>query len=525
MKSNVLKFFLATAWLLAAAGVVRATVVNATDGSFAAVSMAVAAAAPGDTVLIPPGTNVWTTRLTFSGITIQGSGVGQTVIVDETPPVGNGSPLLQLTANSNRLTRLTGIQFIGGVTNKLPFHNYVGSIQIYGQSPLWRVDHCQFSWLTAKPIRVGDGSYGLIDHCFFQMNGMPNAIEIFDTGYGDASWANPTDFGGAGAVYVEDNTIFAADNFSAIDVSVGGRAVIRNNILTGAFFNTHGTETGQRFRSARYVEVYNNTFNWGGGQPYNNFYTGCDLRGGSAVVFSNSFTGFWSVASLNYYRAGDNDTGFIPFFGATGLRNWDSNSPALLTGTATVTSNALVVPGANWTTNQWYGCTVYNFNNQLCGIVTGNSTDTMTFMTSRSSWLQINFKPGDSYTVHRVYPMMDQPGMGRCNLLVGDGPTPVYLNYEREPIYIWGNTQSLMYQTPTVVPPTAGSHYPNIQEGRDYFKNIPRPSYTPYQYPHPLTLITNAVNISSSSTTNVVLTNTVVVPTLQPPTNLHIQPL
>ena len=365
MKSKVLRFFLVAVWLFAGSGLGRAAIVNATDGSFAAVSAAVAVAAPGDTVLIPPGTNAWTTKLTFSGITLQGSGAGQTVIVDETPPVGNGSPLMQLSVITNQITRLTGIQFALGVTNKLPFHNYIGSIQVYGQTPNWRIDHCQFSWLTAKPIRVGDGAYGLIDHCFFQMNGMPNAIEIFDTGYGDASWAQPAVFGSAGAVYIEDNTIFAADNFSAIDISEGGRAVIRHNTLTGAFCNTHGTETSQRYRSARYIEVYNNTFNWGGGQPYNNFYTGCDLRGGSAVVFSNSLTGFWSVASINYYRATDNDTGFLPFFGATGLRGWDSNSPALLTGTATVASNSLVVPGANWITNQWYGCTVYNYSNQI----------------------------------------------------------------------------------------------------------------------------------------------------------------
>ena len=149
----------------------------------------------------------------------------------------------------------------------------------------------------------------------------------------------------------------------------------------------------------------------------------------------------------------------------------------------------------------------------------------MTFMTSRSSWLQISFNPGDNYTVHRIYPMMDQPGMGQSDLLVGDGPTPVYLNFKPEPLYFWGNTQSLMYQAPTVVTPLTSSHYPNIQEGRDYFSNTPRPGYTPYQYPHPLTLITNAVNISDAISTNTVTTNTVVVPVLQPPSNLHVQPL
>src|SRR5262249_25585852 len=125
-----------------------------------------------------------------------------------------------------------------------------------------------------------------------------------------------------------------------------------------------------------------------------------DIRGGSAVVFSNTANGYWSVASLNYYRATDNDTGFLPWFGATGLRAWDSNSPALLTGTASVTSNGLVVAGANWTPNQWVGCSVYNPNNQLCGIVTANDATTMQFMGSRRSWLQLTFTAGDPFTVH-----------------------------------------------------------------------------------------------------------------------------
>ena len=529
MKSNTLVrlplHLLAAVFSLAFANESRAAVINASSGSFAAVSAAVAAAAPGDTILIPPGTNIWTAKLDFSGVTLQGSGVNQTIIVDETAPVGNGSPLMQLSVNTNKLTRVTGIQFALGVTNKLPFHNYIGSIQVYGQSPLWRIDHCQFSWLTAKPIRVGDGSYGLIDHCSFLMNGMPNAIEIFDSGYGDVSWATPANFGSAGAVYVEDNTIFAQDNFTAIDVSNGGRAVIRNNVLNGAFFNTHGTETSQRFRSARYVEVYNNAFNYGGGAQYNNFYTACDLRGGTAVVFSNTFVGYWSVASINYYRASDNDSGFLPFFGATGLRGWDSNSPALLTGTATVTSNSLVVPGAGWTPNQWFGCTVFNNNNQLCGIVTTNTADKMDFKTSRRTWMQINFYPGDTYTVHRVYPMIDQPGMGQSDMLSGDSPNPTWLHFTPDPIYVWGNSLSIMYNVVTAAPAKAGSGYPNIKEGRDYINGTARPGYTPYQYPHPLTLITNAVPGTNTVIFTPPPTNTVVNPTLQPPTQLYVRPL
>jgi hypothetical protein len=512
--------------LLSVGATSRAAVINARSGSFADVSAAVASASPGDTVLMPPGTNSWSSMLTISGITLQGSGVGSTVIVDETPPVGNGTAFLQMSVVTNTITRLTQVEFVPGVTNNYSFNNYNGAIQIYGQSPFWRIDHCLFNFLTAKDIKVGDGSYGLIDHdSFFTTNRL--SIEIFNTGYGDAAWAAPSAFGSSNSVYIEDNNFFDGQNFSAVDVSNGGRAVFRHNTMVGAYFNTHGSETSQRFRSARCVEVYGNTFSYCVGQPYQNFYAMCDIRGGSAVIFSNTANGYYSVASLNCYRATDNDPGFLPWFGATGLRGWDSNSAALLTGTASASahSNVLVVAGANWTPNQWVGCTVYNSNpnSQLCGMVISNDNSSMQFMASRRAWLQIGFSPGDPFTVHKVYPMIDQPGRGQGALLTGDSPTPVWLNEASEPVYAWGNQRFLNYNVLTAASPSIGSQYPNIVANVDFF-NSPRPGYVPFTYPHPLTLITNAV--VDTNTVPVAPTNSAPpVNTLAPPTGLNVTPL
>src|ERR1700744_4330974 len=68
-----------------------AATINAASGSFADVNAAVLKASQGDTVLIPPGTNTWTATLTISGITLQGSGTNNTVIVDETPIIASGN--------------------------------------------------------------------------------------------------------------------------------------------------------------------------------------------------------------------------------------------------------------------------------------------------------------------------------------------------------------------------------------------------------------------------------------------------
>lgn len=516
--------FLAILLLLGGISHVSATTNSATTGSFADVSLAVSKSQLGDTVSIPPGTNIWTTTLQLTGITLAGSGQNSTVIIDETPPTGNGTALIQMNTTTT-MTRVTQLQLRVGKTNSLPFQNYNGSIIIWGTSPFFRVDHCLFNYLTSKPIHVGAGENGLIDHCTFLCSNTANAIEVYGPAYGDVSWATPYVTGTSNAVYMEDNYIYSANSFCAADMSGGARAVFRHNTLVGSFFNTHGTETSERYRSARFVEVYNNSFTWGGGQQYNNFYTTCDIRGGGAVIFSNTAVGYYGISSINYYRATDNDQNFIPFFGATGERAWDSNGPVILSGTATVSSNALVVAGANWTANQWVGCTVYNQNTALMGIVTGNNVNTMTFQASRSSWLQVKFSPGDPFEIHKIYPMIDQPGMGTGDLLspTNGNPAPIYLNETPDPIYIWGNSLQVMYQSLTSIGATGWSAYPNVQPNRDYFNNVARPGYVSFVYPHPW------VTLMDGSNTNAVVpppTNTnAVPPVMSPPTNLKAQGL
>ena len=506
----------------------QAKVVNALSCSLTDVKNAVASAALGDTVLLPAGTNGWTSLLTISGITLQGAGVNSTVIMDETPvvPAGNGNPILQMNARPDSMSRITQIQFTHGVGNNITTfpNNYNAEILVYGSTNNWRIDHCYLNVLSGKSIRVGEDTFGLIDHNVF-VTFDRIGVEVFGLGYGDADWAAPTQFGSDKAVYIEDNTFQDGNNFGWVDVSNGGRAVFRHNTNNGYYFNTHGAETTQRYRSARYVEVYNNNFSYEIGHAYQNFYAMCDIRGGSGVIFSNIANGYWSTVSLNSYRTTDNDPGFLPWFGATGLRLWDSNGPALLTGTASVTSNGLVVAGSTWTSNQWVGCTVYNINNTLCGVVVGNDATTMQFMGSRHSAFQIHFTAGDSFTVHKVYPCIDQPGRGQGALLSGDNPNPVFLNDALEPVYIWGNQRSVNYNVATAQSGNGGTSYLNIQENRDFFNNIPRPGYTPFTYPHPLTLITGAV-----VNTNGVPpppTNSIPPPvnTLLPPTDLNVRPL
>src|ERR1700746_237618 len=87
-------------------GRVEAATINAASPSFTAVNTAIALAANGDTVVIPAGTATWTSSLIIGkAITLQGAGVGQTIIKDDCQ--GNTQVLLW-TVPANFASRLTG---------------------------------------------------------------------------------------------------------------------------------------------------------------------------------------------------------------------------------------------------------------------------------------------------------------------------------------------------------------------------------------------------------------------------------
>ena len=494
------------------------TTVHAASCSFVDVSNAVAAASPGWTVILPPGTNSWSDTLTVSGITLQGSGTNNTVIVDESPTNGpsgfEGAPVIQVYTTDSALTRITQLQIALGVTNRPPFQNFNGSVLCYGSSPLLRIDNCFFNNLDSKPIRIGNQINGLVDHCTFFMSGLAVIpIELDGTSgsdpYGDVPWSHTYTPGTSNALYMEDCYIYFNQtgwDFTTPDVSRGGIMVFRHNTVINGYFNTHGAETSQRYRSARFVEVYQNYFAFGtvaGGY----FQNGVDIRGSSGLIWSNVFDGFGNSyipgdVSLHYYRAKDNDPGFTPWFGATGTNGWDTNSTLLASGKAIggatdgYSYTQLIATNVNWATNQWIGYTVLNTNTLLMGLVSGNTSNTITFMASRTwySWLsfQVQWSFNDAYQVYKVYQGIDQPGAGPGDLLSGYNPTPVWLNQTHDPVWQWGDQCRPIYGSGNYV---AGGIYPTLNvtdtngwfwAGRDYTNSATaKPGYVPFTYPHP----------------------------------------
>jgi len=89
--------------------------------------------------------------------------------------------------------------------------------------------------------------------------------------------------------------------------------------------------------------------------------------------------------------------------------------------------------------------------------------------------------PGNPTCSHETctrYPCKDQPG--RAPDADGDGVQDL------EPIYEWNNTVDIAGPH-IVVADLCPQVYAFIQENRDFYNNTPRPGYTPYTYPHPLT--------------------------------------
>jgi hypothetical protein len=89
--------------------------------------------------------------------------------------------------------------------------------------------------------------------------------------------------------------------------------------------------------------------------------------------------------------------------------------------------------------------------------------------------------PWDGSELSNGYPCLDQVGRGKGSLIAGDSPLPRrWPGQLAEPTYAWRNT---LNGRPSKMTTNSPKH---IVEGRDFF-NIPKPGYTPYIYPHPLT--------------------------------------
>ena len=374
--------YLAMLVLLHSAPAFAATIAATTCGS-TDVAKALKSASDGDTVAIPAGQCTWTANVSVSKrLTIQGAGIGQTVLIDgmDKAPFPNVPQMFIWNIPDTGPARMTGISWRGrGVQDP----NNSGMIQIAGTASQFRMDHNEFQPWGTRAVNVFGYIRGVIDHNVFDVsraNGfglyvLHNSWNLPGTDFGDASFAYPDTMGTAEALFVEDNT-FTNDQsinpyYYANDGYMGGRVVYRYNTYTNAFWGSHGTETAGRWRGLRQFEIYNNTFTLSGVA----YPSVIGVRGGVGVIFNNTLTltggaEINQIADLSNYRTTDPR----------------DNSP-------------------------WHFCNGKN-------VWDGNQDSS-------------------------GYPCLDQPGRGQGGLLSNFNPTPVGWPHQApSPIYLWNNTNT-----------------------------------------------------------------------------------
>jgi hypothetical protein len=427
---------------------VHAQTINAASCSESAVASALASInTDGTTVVVPLGDCVWTTALSYTqtnSFTLQGAGAISGTGV-QASVTGTGTDLTTLEDNVQAnacmlcITTLSGKSFrMTGFHIKYDSANGVvsdsaGVILLAGQSSSVRFDHNHVDQLNNVDLYLAGGIEGVVDHNQFDAGfGDENQIRCTDPewngavdGLGNASWADSSHFGTSQFMYIETNNFRWANGTPGeggvhafmVDIGLdGGRCVLRDNAVgLHVGIQTHATSGGtQDHRGLRAYEIYNNTFVWSSNPTTDQFSFLVQLEGGTGLWWGNTITGFNTFISGQDVR----------------------------------------------TTNSTYAETVTPNGWGYCGTAeTGIG----------SKW--------DGSATGTGYPCLDQIGRGKGDLLKGDFPNKVdsvtntiqWPNQVLEPVYAWDNTFNPVPQEPA-------NYFTNttgIQENRDYYLQLP----------------------------------------------------
>jgi hypothetical protein len=322
----------------------------------------------GDTVLIPACSSgvTWTSGLSIAhGITLQGAGQGQTVLLDRVAhpsemfifsvPVGTTLHWTSMTINPDpAASNLDHVFEISGVVG-LP-------------TPQVRVDDITFSGFTSSQFynpqfaRISD-VFGVVDDNTFSNTGVILLYLVHSSFlgqglHGDNSWARPTNWGSANAIFIEHNTFTNNGRGfrAATDCNGGGcRFVFRYNTDTEMPVANHGTESPGRDRGGRSIEIYGNSFTFAPGTA-----AAYENRSGPILSWGNTING--SVAQLFGPNIQRNSFGVGGWGVCDGTGPWDDNDGATRTPNPPSTLTAVMLNPSNtvltdrrqtWTADQF----------------------------------------------------------------------------------------------------------------------------------------------------------------------------
>jgi len=426
--------------LIICAAVPAAAATRTTNScSYSDVSAAVQTAVDGDTVSVPAGTCAWPSGLSISkAITLQGAGIGQTLIVNTNTTPNTSLIAIAESAVGNIAVR--GFDFSFGPAGPGPGTFFIDVYYVANGKPVL-INANKFALQTSGNALRFQTNRGVIwANTFVATPWGPACLDNAGALRHKASalpWNTPSTFGNADRngdshVYFESNTL--TDLLEAIDVDDSARTVIRYNTFTNSSVISHGDDTS--FLGGRYFELYNNNFavdaspKCDGGLNTNlNVFVA--LRGGTALIHDNVIpnpgAGAWGNKSAVVFVAEMLRRNAGPF------ACWGTSTPG--------TYPAPRQSGWGYTT----------------GATRAGSTQVLQDLEPIYLWNNTGTGNYNEPAVYDYYP-------NECG-----AAAPSVVNY--------------------------------IQPNREYYTSTAKPGYTPYTYPHPLTGATSSSPAAPSSPT------------------------
>ncbi len=474
--------------------------------------------APGDTIVIPPGSATWTSELNISlasfgqgtfyitgsgtassGASTFGAGTSTTTITDN----AGGNPILNVTLGQGQTfelsllniypqsasTQLTSAIFVVGTCNSSGCPGVRIDNLNFGSTWSEGGNGTQSSWL----IRT-DNVFGVLDHNTIgagsgvTLGNIHHSSWLGVGSYGDNSWSQPDSFGTANALFFENNSVSTSlmagiqDCDEAPGTSGGGcRIVVRYNQFVmsgGSMLYFHGTDSTDRVRGGRQGEVYGNTITCT--STTTGCVTGANLRSGIILNYSNTYktnSGSWfnNLMELDEYRTW---ASFPPWGRCDGTGTYDNNDSMIYaSGTiksVSTTGGTLVIGDSsqNWSASQWVNngdpYSIVDTTNSAGYEITGSISNSI----SASSYSQDYYdgppaiNVGDSYQIRRASACIDQPSRSGGAYLSGTTPSPTgWVNQSVDPSYEWNDNTS----GATVFHGVVGSDTAKISANRDYY--------------------------------------------------------
>jgi hypothetical protein len=271
------------------------TLTPAQSADPAQVQAALNSAADSDSVILPNGSYTWTKQVSLSGKSIKllGESKGGVTLVNNIPPGSTWKtrPLLNLSSSKLSTLEVANLAFTIGSNNSS------GSYMGIAQCTLWSAEgrpfylhDCAFTinQAIAKGLQLFTNG-GVVSRCTFKSNMSSYSDGIVmqastDT-YKSVSTLGTLDSGGTKNTYVEDCEFRDVGVGYSLDMSDCARMVVRHCKFINSYIGSHGQESSPF--GCRHYEIYNNTFTVP--NTSSNTQDFCWLRGGTGVIFDNSF--------------------------------------------------------------------------------------------------------------------------------------------------------------------------------------------------------------------------------------------